>query len=118
MLVAEDEETNFKLLENILIPTKAKIIHVITGKDAVEYSVGNNIDLILMDIKLPELDGFEATKQIKAQKDIPIIAITAYAADEDREKAINAGCDKFISKPISSKKLKNQIFFIFNPAEK
>lgn len=102
ILIAEDEYSNFELLMYILKPTKVKIKHVTNGHDAI-YEVLSvaRPDLILMDIKMPDLNGFEATKQIKeVYPDLPIIAQTAFAIMGDRELALNMGCDDYISKPI------------------
>ncbi len=101
-LVVEDEESNFKLIQAVLRKTKAKIIWVTDGKSAVEKCMSNDeINLVIMDIKMPVMDGFEATRQIKKfNKNLPIIAQTAYAMVEDRENSLIAGCNDYISKPI------------------
>ena len=101
-LVVEDEESNFKLIQAVLRKTKAKIIWVTDGKHAVEECMNNDeIDIVLMDIKMPIMDGFEATRQIKKfNKNLPIIAQTAYAMVEDRENSLIAGCNDYVSKPI------------------
>jgi hypothetical protein len=103
ILIAEDDETNFFYMNALLSrESDSKIIHAGNGREAVELFKGNNdIKLILMDIKMPELDGFEATRQIKLiDPDIPILAITAYAMSGDEERVIAAGCDGYLSKPI------------------
>ncbi len=107
ILIAEDELSNFMYLEELLEVYEYKIIHAINGKKAVELvNEDSSIDLILMDIKMPKMNGFEATKEIrKINKSIPIIAQTAYAMAEDRAKAINAGCNDYLAKPISSRLL-------------
>ena len=74
--------------------------------EAVKIATENpDIDIVLMDIELPDIDGYEATKRIKAQRNIPIIAQTAYAMQGDRENALQAGCDGYISKPINKEEL-------------
>lgn len=105
ILVAEDIDSNFKLVTYFLAGINAEIIRAINGKEAVDKTTGiKNIDLILMDIKMPEMDGYTAAKLIRnANIKIPIIAQTAYA--DDREKAISAGCNGFISKPFDKKEL-------------
>ncbi len=105
VLVAEDEENNFELLRVILSSTSMEIIHAWDGKQAVELvNEHPEIDLVLMDIKMPVMGGYEATRQIKASKpDLPVIALTAYALPGDREKALNAGCDDYLAKPVSLK---------------
>lgn len=102
ILVVEDEESNFKLIQAVLRKTKAKIIWVTDGKSAVDECMKNEeISLVVMDIKMPVMDGLEATRQIrKFKKNLPIIAQTAYAMAEDRENCLIAGCNDYISKPI------------------
>ncbi|WP_372755365.1 response regulator [Labilibaculum sp.] len=106
ILIAEDVESNFLFLEEVIQKTGAKILWAVNGKEAVEMFINNKVDLILMDIQMPHMNGFEATKIIKEKNpNIPIISQTAYAMSEDRIKSLNAGCDDYISKPIPSKKL-------------
>lgn len=102
ILVVEDEESNFKLIQAVFRKTKATIIWVADGKSAVDECLKNDkISLVVMDIKMPVMDGLEATRQIrKFKKDLPIIAQTAYAMIEDRENCLIAGCNDYISKPI------------------
>ncbi len=102
ILVAEDENSNFELLKASIIRTKVRIIRAMNGEEAVEYVKRNNhIDLVLMDIRMPKLNGYDATRQIKSLKPhLPVISITAYAMSEDETKSIEAGCDMYISKPI------------------
>ena len=111
ILVAEDDPTSFILIKEILRPLNINIHHVTDGNDAIKFiEVNPDIQLILMDLKLPFLDGYEATKVIKKKKQgIPIIAQTAYAMPGDLEKAVNAGCDDYITKPIDSKKLQDLV---------
>jgi len=103
ILVAEDDEMSYKLLKLVLAKTKSKIIRVKTGKEAIQEVLKNeNINLILIDIQMPELNGYDATKKIKSiDKRIPIIALTAYAMLHEKNKCKEAGCDKFISKPFN-----------------
>ncbi|MDA3955029.1 MAG: response regulator [Bacteroidales bacterium] len=109
ILIVEDEETNASYLEEILESRKMKHILAKDGKQAIEmFKKYPGIDLILMDIKLPEMDGYTATKEIKKiNSKIPIIAQTAYAVHGDKEKSLNAGCDDYIAKPIEEDKLIN-----------
>ncbi len=102
LLVAEDEYSNYQLLEVILLREKHRIIHVVNGIEAVEACRENPaIDMVLMDLKMPEMDGFQATTIIKSERpDLPIIAVTAFALSGDKEKALAAGCNEYISKPI------------------
>ncbi len=103
LLIAEDDEINFQFLEALLSDTQIQVIHVFNGKQAVEICHSlPRIDLILMDIKMPVKNGFEAIKEIKqiTGKKIPIIAQTAYSSKTDREKCIKAGCDAYLVKPL------------------
>ena len=106
ILIVEDEEVNFLFLEILLKKsntTKFNIIHVKNGQEAVDICNNNqNIDLVLMDLKMPIMNGYDATTQIKKNHpNLPIIAQTAYSTKEEKEKATIAGCDDFISKPIA-----------------
>jgi PAS domain S-box-containing protein len=102
ILVAEDDPANFVLMKfNLKLPG-VRLLHVENGKDAVDACKENkSIDLVLMDIKMPFMDGLEATRQIKIfRKDLKIIAVTAYAFDGDYEAAMEAGCDDYVVKPV------------------
>jgi len=105
VLVAEDEDTNFVYLQTALAKTNIKILRAKNGREAVDLvRVNPYIDIILMDIKMPEMNGLEATRSIKSfRKDIPIIAQTAFAMDEDKRNCEAIGCDDFLSKPIRYK---------------
>ena len=105
ILVAEDVESNFKLITYFLSGSNTELLHAFNGKEAVEKCLSiSNIDLILMDIKMPVMDGYTAVKLIREKNiTIPIIAQTAYA--DDKEKAIEYGCSGFISKPFDKKGL-------------
>jgi len=101
VLIAEDEEYNFLMLVELLAELNLDIIRAKNGKEAVEICrTHSDIDLILMDLKMPVLDGFEATRQIKKlNPDVPVIAQTAYTTDRDKERAFACGCTEFVSKP-------------------
>jgi signal transduction histidine kinase len=107
ILVAEDDETSEMLLDIELKIVGKEILKAKTGAETVELCRNNpDIDLVLMDIRMPEMSGYEATKQIrKFNKDVVIIAQTAYGLTGDREKAINAGCNDYIAKPIKKDEL-------------
>jgi two-component system, cell cycle response regulator DivK len=106
ILIAEDEETNYLFIEAILEDTKAELIWAKNGLEAVEKFKNNEIDLILMDIKMPEMDGLTATAKIREIcSSVPIIAQTAYAMSEDKNKCLSAGCDDYLTKPINHKLL-------------
>ncbi len=102
ILVAEDEQSNFELVKATLFPTNAKIIRAHDGKEAVVICRKNdNIDLVLMDIRMPVMNGYEATRLIKEfRPDLPVISLTAYAMSDDKKKSLDAGCNDYISKPI------------------
>lgn len=108
ILIAEDEDSNFIVLSMLLQKKlNARIIRAETGREAVDLCYENpELQLVLMDIKMPVMDGFEATRLIKIEKPfLPVIAITAYGLSGDEYKAINAGCDDYISKPVNTKDL-------------
>ncbi len=111
ILIAEDEEFNYYYIYEILTPTMAKLIRAQNGIEAVEFCKKfPEIDLVLMDIKMPEMDGYEATKIIKSiRPKLPIIAQTAHAMSEDMSKSLKAGCDNYVSKPIHREHLLKMI---------
>jgi CheY-like chemotaxis protein len=105
ILVVEDDEINFKFLEAVLQDTSAQILHARNGVQAVELCRSiSKIDLVLMDIKMPEMDGFEATRKIREfNRKVPIIAQTAYIDEGDFKKCEEIGCNDYITKPIDIK---------------
>jgi two-component system cell cycle response regulator DivK len=108
ILIAEDEVMNYMYLEEALKETKAKIIWCKNGKETVEKIVKEAIivNLVLMDIKMPEMNGYEATKIIKSfNPKIPVVFQTAFAMPEERAKGYDAGGDDYIEKPIRQNKL-------------
>ncbi|MDF1547553.1 MAG: PAS domain S-box protein, partial [Bacteroidales bacterium] len=110
ILIVEDEEVNYLLLETLLLDemnVRCKIIHAKNGQEAVDVCKRNkNVQLVLMDIKMPVMDGYEATKIIKKiRPELPIVAQTAYATSQDYENAIEMGFDDFISKPLKFRTL-------------
>jgi CheY-like chemotaxis protein len=103
VLVVEDEKDNMDLFCQILTFHGCEVLKAIDGREAINMTQSEQPDLILMDLSLPALDGWEATRTIKAiphLAQIPIVALTAHAMVGDREKALQAGCDGYISKPI------------------
>ncbi|MCP9610715.1 response regulator [Coprobacter tertius] len=109
LLIAEDIESNFLLLQTI-IGNKYNIIWAKNGKEAVDLFKSETVNMILMDIKMPEMNGIEALKEIrKISSDIPIVMQTAHAFDRDREIAEKAGCNGFITKPINPQILRDMI---------
>ena len=102
VLVAEDNDSNFVLMSYIL-KKYYQFERAKNGMEAVEMVDKGQYDIVLMDIKMPVMDGLQATKTIKEkQPDLPIVALTANAFDSDRQLAMEAGCDDFLSKPVSS----------------
>ena len=112
ILLVEDNEMNRDMLSRRLERHGFDLVMAKDGNEGVELSSVENPDLILMDMSLPVLDGWEATKQIKANektRHIPIIALTAHAMSGDREKALEAGCDEYDTKPVDLPRLLEKI---------
>jgi two-component system, cell cycle response regulator DivK len=108
ILVVEDQEDNRTILRDLLNHAGFDVLEAVTGEEGVRAAEAHRPDLILMDIQLPLLDGYEATRQIKAQpklRAIPIVAVTSYALSGDDEKARAAGCDGYVTKPFSPRQL-------------
>ncbi|MFW6327216.1 MAG: PAS domain S-box protein, partial [Bacteroidota bacterium] len=103
LLVAEDDEVSYYYLKEILEPMGLKLVHAANGEDAVKFCHDNkNIDVILMDIQMPLMDGFDALKEIKTfAPGIPVIAQTAYAMVNERDRCYKAGFDEYIAKPVN-----------------
>jgi CheY-like chemotaxis protein len=102
ILIAEDNDSNFVLMSYIL-KKHYQFERAKNGQEAVEMVDKNQYDIVLMDIKMPLMNGLEATKAIKEKHpDLPILALTANAFDSDRQLAMDAGCNDFLSKPVSS----------------
>lgn len=112
ILIVEDNEMNRDMLSRRLKRKGYDVIMAVDGEQGVSMAKGEIPDIILMDMSLPIIDGWEATKQIKtneATQSIPIIALTAHAMTGDREKAIEAGCDDYDTKPIELTRLLSKI---------
>ncbi|HKK09193.1 MAG TPA: response regulator [Bacteroidales bacterium] len=106
ILVVEDEPSNYDLIRVFLKRYKPNLSWVMDGKDAVDACKTTDYNVILMDIQLPYMNGLEATRLIKEiDVQIPVIAQTAYAMSQDRQKALSAGCDDYIAKPMKRKDL-------------
>ena len=103
ILVAEDEDYNFKLLKYILEKEGINVLWAKNGLEAVEmFKENKNIDLVMMDIKMPVMTGIEAIVEIKQiNNSIPAIAVTAYAMDKDKTKCLDAGFDAYVTKPVN-----------------
>ena len=112
ILLVEDNELNLDMLSRRLKRRKFEVVAAVDGLEGVEKAASERPDLILMDLSLPVLDGWEATRRIKSDpqtRDIPVIALTAHAMAEDRRKALEAGCDDYDTKPVELKRLLRKI---------
>ena len=116
ILIAEDVDANYRFVAAIMRGTKAKLTWAKNGKEAVEAILKDeHIHLVLMDLRMPIMDGYKAAEHIKTLKpEIPIIALTAYAVEGDMEKALEAGCDDYLSKPIDIGQFYKKINFYLN----
>ena len=116
ILIVEDEESNYFLLERILRRTNANVIWAKNGIDAIVMTSKGNIDLILMDIRIPVMDGYEATGEIrKFNQSVPIIAQTAYALKGEMERSLAAGCNGYIAKPIDTRDFLETVLRFIKP---
>lgn len=112
ILVIEDNQDNMTLISDVLISLKYVVLQATDGEQGVAMADAERPDLILMDLSLPRVDGWTATRRIKANPDlqhIPIIALTAHAMIGDRERALAAGCDDYVSKPINLRELASKL---------
>jgi two-component system cell cycle response regulator DivK len=108
ILVVEDQDDNMQILRDLLTSADYEMVEAENGEEALTEVAKQRPDLILMDIQLPVMDGYEATRRIKADpalQSIPIIAVTSYALSGDEAKARAAGCDDFVPKPYSPRQL-------------
>lgn len=108
ILVVEDTEDNRQILRDVLVNAGFDLIEAVDGEEGVRMAARHHPDLVLMDIQLPLVDGYEATRRLKADPDtrhIPVIAVTSYALSEDESKAIAVGCSGYVAKPFSPRAL-------------
>ena len=108
VLAVEDQEDNMQILRDAIVNAGYEIIEAENGEQALALAAKHRPDLILMDIQIPIIDGYEATRRIKADpalRSIPIIAVTSHALDDGEQKARAAGCDDFVAKPYSPRQL-------------
>ena len=120
ILLVEDNEMNRDMLSRRLARKGYDVVMALDGRQAVEMASAENPDLIIMDMSLPVIDGWEATRQVKAAPEtraIPVIALTAHAMAGDREKAIEAGCDDYDTKPIDLPRLLGKIASLLQPRQ-
>jgi two-component system cell cycle response regulator DivK len=112
ILVIEDHEDNRRIMRDLLTSSGYEVIEAVSGEEGVTAADTHRPDLILLDIQLPGIDGYEVARRIKANPDlqkIPIIAVTSYALSGDDVKAFEAGCNAYVTKPFSPRKLLAQI---------
>jgi len=112
ILLVEDNEMNRDMLSRRLLRNGYEVVLAVDGGDGVAKARTESPDLILMDMSLPVLDGWEATRQLKSEaktREIPVIALTAHAMSGDRQKALSAGCDDFDTKPVELPRLLTKI---------
>ena len=108
ILIIEDQEDNRRIMRDLLSASGYESIEATTGEEGLALAEREKPDLILMDIQLPGMDGYEVTRRIKVNttlSHIPIIAVTSYALSGDDQKAFAAGCDGYVTKPVSPKRL-------------
>ena len=108
ILIIEDQEDNRTIMRDLLTGAGFELIEAVDGEEGVKLAQSERPDLILMDIQLPVIDGYEATRQIRAivdLKSIPIIAVTSYALSGDEAKTRAAGCNGYVAKPFSPRQL-------------
>ncbi len=121
ILLVEDNEMNREMLSRRLIKRGFEIVFAVTGREAIDKALSELPNLILMDLSLPDVDGWEATRRIKGQQEtaaIPVIALTAHAMSGDREKALQAGADDYDTKPVEFTRLLQKIEYFLGPAQK
>jgi len=118
VLIVEDNPVNMELFQDLLELEGYEVLPASTGQEAIDKAKMEQPDLILMDIQLPGMDGWEATgilKKMPETSNIPIIALTAHAMEGDREKAFEFGCDSYISKPINTRTFVSEIKQVIHP---
>ena len=112
ILVVEDNPKNLKLVRDVLQFSGYEVIEATSGEDGVRLAASEDPDLILMDLQLPGIDGAEALRRIRASertRDVPVVAVTAFAMDHDRQNAFDSGFTGYVEKPISVRRLPQQV---------
>ena len=120
ILLVEDNEMNRNMLSRRLIRHGYEVVMAVDGQQGTEMAISERPDLILMDMSLPVMNGWEATRQVKGNevtRQIPVIALTAHAMAGDREKAMEAGCEDYDTKPVEVSRLLGKIAALLKPAE-
>ena len=112
ILVAEDSRLNRKLVETLLKPHGYRLLLAVDGQEAIDIATREKPDLILMDMQMPKISGYDATSTLKSQPEtarITIVAVTAHAMADERKRAEEAGCDGYITKPINTRTFADQV---------
>ncbi|HYA11864.1 MAG TPA: response regulator [Thermodesulfovibrionales bacterium] len=112
ILIVDDNQDSRELVVKVLKNKGYEIVEATDGEEAIEKAVGERPDLILLDISIPKLDGYEVTRRLKSREEFkgtPIVALTAHAMKGDRAKVLEAGCEGYISKPINIRELPDQV---------
>ncbi len=112
ILIVEDSDLNRKLVITVLRPHGYHLLTAIDGEQAIEIATSQQPDLVLMDMQLPKVSGYDATQTLKSQPEtahIPIVALTAHVLEDEREKAMTVRCDGYITKPIDTRALPGQV---------
>ncbi len=112
ILIVEDNEDNLVVYRTILEHVGYEVIEARDGEEGISRANEEHPDLILMDISIPKIDGWEATRRLKSEeatREIPIIALTAHALEEDREKALRVGCDGYLAKPVEPRRVVEEV---------
>ena len=112
ILMVEDSALNRKLVETVLRPYGYRLLIAVDGEQGIEIATREQPDLILMDMQLPKVNGYDATQALKSQPEtmhIPIVALTAHAMADERERALAAGCDGYLTKPIDTRAFPGQV---------
>ena len=112
VLVVEDNPLNMKLVRDVLIASGYDVLPAVTGEEGVALATTCEPDLVLMDLQLPDFDGYEALRRLRADPAlaaVPVVAVTAFAMQEDRERARRSGFDGYLEKPISIRDLPTQV---------
>lgn len=120
ILLVEDNELNRDMLSRRLQRRSFEVVMAFDGEEGIRMATEERPDLILMDMSLPKVDGWEATRTLKANPEtasIPVIALTAHAMKEDEQKARDAGCDDYDTKPVDFKRLLGKVNAFLNPEE-
>jgi two-component system, cell cycle response regulator DivK len=119
ILLVEDNEDNLVVYRTILEHVGYRVVEARDGEEGIARAQETSPDLILMDISIPKMDGWEATQRLKADeatRNIPIIALTAHALEEDRQKAAQAGCDGYLAKPVEPRRVVQEVERFVGPA--